>query len=78
MCGARTIHSTQRSLTICTGEWISCRRLAGPFEGAVSPSVPPAGFEPAISCVKGRRPRPLDHGGEESSTSFYAEPGPLA
>jgi hypothetical protein len=25
--------------------------------------VPPAGFEPAISCVKGRRPRPLDHGG---------------
>jgi hypothetical protein len=27
--------------------------------------IPPAGFEPAISCVKGRRPRPLDHGGQE-------------
>ena len=26
-------------------------------------SVPPVGFEPTISAVKGRRPRPLDHGG---------------
>ena len=25
--------------------------------------VPPAGFEPAVSCVKGRRPGPLDDGG---------------
>jgi hypothetical protein len=25
--------------------------------------VPPAGFEPAISTLKGWRPRPLDYGG---------------
>src|SRR5438552_13672765 len=37
-------------------------------------AVPPAGFEPAISCVKGRRPRPLDHGGKELAASFYAGP----
>ncbi len=26
-------------------------------------AIPPTGFEPVISCVKGRRPGPLDHGG---------------
>ena len=25
--------------------------------------VPPAGFEPAVSTLKGWRPRPLDYGG---------------
>ena len=29
--------------------------------------VPPAGFEPAISALKGRRPGPLDDGGSRFS-----------
>ena len=29
------------------------------------PEVPPAGFEPAISALKGRHPGPLDDGGRE-------------
>ena len=35
--------------------------------------VPPAGFEPAISTLKGWRPRPLDDGdsGKEYSRLFY-------
>ena len=32
--------------------------------------VPPAGFEPAFSALKGRRPRPLDHGGLRAVTVY--------
>ena len=28
-----------------------------------NPSVPPTGFEPVISALRGRCPRPLDDGG---------------
>ena len=32
-------------------------------KGCGDPGVPPRGFEPLISALKGRRPRPLDDGG---------------
>src|SRR5215213_10093650 len=34
--------------------------------------VPPAGFEPAISTLKGWRPRPLDDGGAAKRRAFYS------
>ncbi len=34
-------------------------------------TVPPAGFEPAISTLKGWRPRPLDHGGVSRHRQAY-------
>lgn len=49
----------------------SSERLSLPI-GSV---VPPAGFEPAISGLKGRCPRPLDDGGGRQNGSA---PAPLA
>jgi hypothetical protein len=43
-----------------------------PFWGGLriwSRVVPPRGFEPLISALKGRRPRPLDDGGEQPALS---------
>src|SRR4029077_4366245 len=44
--------------------------------------VPPRGFEPLISTLKGWRPRPLDDGGQGrrpvAESSRGAQPGPLA
>ena len=46
---------------------IEIRRLShwtpGSTAARTSAGVPPAGFEPAISTLKGWRPRPLDDGG---------------
>jgi hypothetical protein len=44
----------------------SCKTIS--FAGLICKYViPPTGFEPVISCVKGRRPEPLDHGGDQVS-----------
>src|SRR3954465_2263594 len=40
--------------------------------------VPPMGFEPTISALKGRRPRPLDDGGPVPARSRASVPAALS
>src|SRR6185437_10121087 len=45
------------------------RTRAGDATRRAHPVVPPRGFEPLISTLKGWRPRPLDDGGEAGSVA---------
>ena len=55
------------------GAWIAKSPLPKLATGFSDSVVPPAGFEPAISTLKGWRPWPLDDGdsGKEYSRLFY-------
>ena len=55
------------------GTWIAKKPVTARTTGFSIQMVPPAGFEPAISTLKGWRPWPLDDGdsGKEYSRLFY-------
>lgn len=44
------------------GVWVAKKPATGRVTGFSNSMVPPAGFEPAISTLKGWRPWPLDDG----------------
>lgn len=54
------------------GVWVAKKPATGRVTGFLNSMVPPAGFEPAISTLKGWRPWPLDDGdsGKEYSRLF--------